>query len=63
MIANKLRHASLERTNKETGEVVLVMTHAEFRELYEAVEAGSKAEPRKTKRKALLAELDHVGAW
>jgi hypothetical protein len=63
MKASTFRSAALERDGRETGEVILVMTSKEIRELAEAVAAGAKANPRKRTWKRLLAGLEGCPAW
>jgi hypothetical protein len=58
-----VRSASLERSGKETGEVILIVPYPEMRTLIEMAEIAAKAAPRKSTYRKVLAQLDEVGCF
>jgi hypothetical protein len=58
-----MRSASLERSGKETGEVILLVPNPEMRTLIEMAEIAVEMTPRKTTFKKLLAQLEQIGCY
>jgi len=58
-----MRSAALERNGKETAEAILILPYAEMQLLVEMAEIAVKAQPRKRKFQAILAQLNEVPCY
>lgn len=58
-----MKHADLLAGQNSSGDVVLVLSHKEFRKIAEAVQLAAVAHPRRTSLKTLVGQLEQVEAW